>query len=34
MSDALLMLIVVGTLLLAAVVDVAAAVNWARRRWR
>jgi hypothetical protein len=34
MRDALLLLVVRGTLLLAAVVDVAAVVDWARRRWR
>jgi hypothetical protein len=34
MTDALLMVLVIGAVLLALGVDVAALVGWARRRWR
>jgi len=34
MTDALLSVLVIGVLMLAGVVDLAALITWARRRWR
>jgi hypothetical protein len=34
MTDALLLVLVIGAVTLALVVDVAAAIGWVRRRWR
>jgi hypothetical protein len=34
MSDAVLMLVVIGALVIALVIDAAAAIGWVRRRWR
>jgi hypothetical protein len=34
MIDALLLVLVLGVIMLAVTIDVAAAIGWMRRRWR
>jgi hypothetical protein len=34
MTDALLMMLVLGVIMIAAVVDIAALASWLRRRWQ